>query len=83
MAGFFTRRIRSRTIAYELAVRLLDNISARTQLKGDALWGWLHDHPDVSEHDIVRLQRASGQARGRTKLIQLTRSISRIYKVLT
>lgn len=82
MAGFFTRRIRSRTIARELATRLLDDISTRTQLKGDSLWNWLHDHPDVSEHDIVRLQRASEQVSGRTKLIQLTRSISRIQKVL-
>lgn len=83
MAGFFTRRIKSRTIAHELATRLLDDVSTHTQLKGNSLWNWLHDHPDVSEHDIHRLQRASGQAPGRTKLIQLTRSINRIQKVLT
>ena len=82
MAGFFTRRIRSRAIARELAARLLEDISTRTQLKGDSLWNWLHDHPDISEHDILRLKRASGQVGGRTKLIQLTRSISRIQKVL-
>ena len=82
MAGFFTRRIRSRTIARELATRLLDDISTHTQLKGDSLWNWLHDHPDVSERDILRLRRASREARGKTKLIQLTRSISRIQKVL-
>jgi hypothetical protein len=82
MAGFFTRRIRPRAIAHELATRLVDDISNQTQLKGDSLWNWLHDHPDISEHDILRLQRASGQASGRTKLMQLTRSISRIQKVL-
>ena len=82
MAGFFTRRIRSSAIARELAMRLLDDISTHTQLKGDSLWNWLHDHPQVSEQDILRLRRASGQAGGRTKLILLTRSISRIHKVL-
>lgn len=82
MAGFFTRRLRSRIIARELAARLLDDISMQTQLKGDLLWSWLHDHPDIFDRDILRLQRASGQASGRTKLIPLTRSISRIHKVL-
>ena len=83
MAGFFTRRIKSRTIAHELATSLLEDISTQTQLKGNSLWSWLHDHPDVSEHDIHRLQRASERAPGRTKLIQLTRTINRIQKVLT
>ena len=83
MAGFFTRRIKSRTIAHELATRLLEDISVHTQLKGDSLWNWLHDHPDVSERDIRSLQRASGHTAGTTKLIQLTRSINRIQKVLT
>jgi hypothetical protein len=83
MAGFFTRRIKARTIAHELATRLLEDISVHTQLKGDSLWNWLHDHPDVSERDIRRLQRASGYTAGTTKLIQLTRSINRIQKVLT
>lgn len=82
MAGFFTRRIRSRIIARELAARLLDDISTHTQLKGEALWNWLHDHPDITGHDISRLQQAITQSRGRTKIIQLTRSISRIQKVL-
>jgi hypothetical protein len=83
MAGFFTRRIRSRTIARELATRLLEDAGDRTQLDGDALWNWLRDHPQVSEHDIRRLQRASGHAQGKTKLIPLTRSIHRIQKVLS
>ena len=83
MAGFFTRRIKSRTIAHELAARLLDDISTHTQLEGDSLWIWLHDHPDISGRDIQRLQRASGHTTGTTKLIQLTRSINRIQKVLT
>ena len=83
MAGFFTRRIKSRTIAHELATRLLEDISMQTQLSGDSLWNWLHDHPDVSERDIRSLQRASGHTAGTTKLIQLTRSINRIQKVLT
>jgi hypothetical protein len=82
-AGFFTRRIKPRTIAHELATRLLEDISVHTQLKGDSLWNWLHDHPDVSERDIRSLQRASGRSAGTTQLIQLTRSINRIQKVLT
>jgi len=82
MAGFFTRRIKARTIAHELATRLLEDISVHTQLKGDSLWNWLHDHPDVSERDIRSLQRASGRSAGTTQLIQLTRSINRIQKVL-
>ena len=81
-AGFFTRRIKPRTIAHELATRLLEDISVHTQLKGDSLWNWLHDHPDVSERDIRSLQRASGRSAGTTQLIQLTRSINRIQKVL-
>lgn len=83
MAGFFTRRIKPATIAYELATRLLQDISMHTQLSGDSLWNWLHDHPDVSQRDIQRLQKASGRWPGKTKLIQLTRSINRIQKVLT
>jgi hypothetical protein len=82
VAGFFTRRIKSHTMAHELATRLLDDLGAHTQLKGDYLWNWLHDHPGVSENDIHRLRRASGQAPGRTRLIQLTQSIHRIQKVL-
>jgi|GEM_PF-3876056 len=83
MAGFFTRRIRSRTVARELAKRLLEDVGDRTQLDGDALWNWLRDHPKVSDQDIRRLQRASGHARGKIKLIPLTRSIHRIQKVLS
>ena len=83
MAGFFTRRIKPATIAYELVTRLLEDISKHTQLSGDSLWSWLHDHPDVSQRDIQRLQKASGRSPGKTKLIQLTRSINRIQKVLT
>lgn len=83
MAGFFTRRIKPGTIAYKLATRLLEDISTHTQLNGDSLWNWLHDHPDVSERDIRRVQRASRRTPGTTKLIQLTRSINRIQKVLT
>ena len=83
IAGFLTRRINTRTVARELAGRLLDEISARTQLRGNDLWGWLHDHPRVARRDIELLQRASGQAPGRTKLVPLTRSIHRIQKVLS
>ena len=83
MAGFFTRRIKPATIAYELATRLLEDISAHTQLSGDSLWNWLHDHPDVSQRDIQRLHKASVCSPGKTRLIQLTRSINRIQKVLT
>jgi len=83
MAGFFTRRIKPRIIAHELATSMLEDISTRTQLHGDSLWNWLHDHPDVSERDIKSLQRASRRMPGTTKLIQLTRSINRIQKVLT
>jgi len=83
MAGFFTRRIKPATIAHELSTRLLENISTHTQLSGDSLWNWLHDHPDVSQRDIQRVQHASGRMPGKTKLIQLTRSINRIQKVLT
>lgn len=83
MAGFFTRRVRSRTLAKQLAQRLLEEISQRTQLEGELLWNWLHDHPDVSEHDLQRLRHASGHTPGRINLIQLTRSIDRIHKVLT
>lgn len=83
MAGFFTRRIKARTIARELAGRLVEDISSRTQLRGEAVWSWLQDHPDVSGHDIRRVQRAGGHLPGRTKLIQLTRSIHRIQKVLS
>jgi hypothetical protein len=83
MAGFFTRRIKPATIAYELATRLLEDISTHTQLSGDSLWNWLHDHPDVSRRDLQRLHKASGRSPGKTRLIQLTRSINRIQKVLT
>jgi hypothetical protein len=83
MAGFFTRRIKPAAIAHELAARLLEDISAHTQLSGDALWNWLHDHPDISQQDIQSLQRANGRTPGTAKLIQLTRSINRIQKVLT
>jgi hypothetical protein len=83
MAGFFTRRIRPRSIARELALRLLEDVSARTQLDSDAVWDWLNDHPGVSEYDIERLQRAAGHVQGSTKLIPLTRSIHRIQKVLS
>ena len=83
MAGFFTRRIKPRAIARKLAENLLEDISQHTRLEGESLWGWLDDHPDVSQHDLRRLQRASGYAPGRTNLIQLTRSIDRIHKVLT
>ena len=83
MAGFFTRRITSRAIARELATRLVEEISARTQLDGPAVWGWLQDHPAVAERDIHRLQRARGDAPGRTRLIPLSRSIHRIQKVLS
>ena len=83
MAGFFTRRINSRTIARELAASLMEEISRHTQLKGESVWHWLHDHPDISEHDIGRLKHASEHMSGTTKLIQLTRSINRIQKVLT
>ncbi len=83
MAGFFTRRIKQATIAHELAMRLLEDIGMHTQLNGDSIWDWLHDHPDVSQRDIRRLQKACGHSPGKTKLIQLTRSINRIQKVLT
>jgi hypothetical protein len=83
MAGFFARRIQSQTIAKYLAERLLERISEHTRLEGDSLWRWLDDHPYVAEQDIKRLQRASGYLPGRTKLIQLTRSIDRIHKVVT
>jgi hypothetical protein len=83
MAGFFTRRIKPAAIAHELATRLLENISTHTQLHGDSLWNWLHDHPDISQRDIQSLQHASGRVPGTIKLIQLTRSINRIQKVLT
>jgi hypothetical protein len=83
MAGFFTRRIKPAIIADELTTRLLEYISRHTQLSDDSLWNWLHDHPDVSQRDIQRLQKASGRSPGKTKLIQLTRSINRIQKVLT
>jgi len=83
MAGFFSRRIKPAAIAHELATRLLEDITTHTQLSGDALWNWLHDHPNISQQDIQGLQRASGHSPGKTKLIQLTRSISRIQKVLT
>lgn len=81
-AGFFTRRIKPRTIARELAVRTVDEISHQTQLHGEALWNWLQDHPDVTRQDVNVLQRASGYIRGRVKLFKLTRSIHRIHKVL-
>lgn len=83
MAGFFTRRIKPRAIAKKLAERLLEDISQHTRLEGESLWGWLNDHPDVSERDLRRLQRASGRVSGHTNLIQLTRSIERIHEVLT
>jgi len=83
MAGFFSRRVRSRTVAKKLAERLLEDIRQHTQLEGDSLWRWLHDHPGVSERDLRRLQRASGYVPGHIKLIQLTRCIDRIHKVLS
>jgi hypothetical protein len=83
MAGFFTRRIKPDTIAHELATRLLEDIGTHTQLSGDALWNWLHDHPDISQRDIQRLHKASRRTPGKTRLIQLTRTINRIQKVLT
>lgn len=83
MAGFFTRRIKARTVARELAGCLLDNVAQRTQLEGDSLWHWLHDHPGIAEQDVNRLRRASESRQGRINLIQLTRSIHRIEKVLS
>ncbi len=83
MAGFFTRRIKPAAIAHELATCLLEDISRHTQLKGDALWNWLHDHPDISQQDIQSLRQTSGRMPGTAKLVQLTRSIHRIKKVLT
>lgn len=81
-AGFVSRRVKARAIAQYLAARLLQALSQRTQLEGEALWHWLHDHPAVSTRDIYRLQRATGYASGSTKLVQLTRSIDRIHKVI-
>lgn len=81
-AGFFTRRIKPRIIARELAVRTVDDLSHQTQLHGEALWSWLQDHPGVMPQDINVLQRASGYIKGRAKLFKLTRSINRIHKVL-
>ena len=83
MAGFFTRRIKPSAIAGELADRLLEDIHRHTQLEGDSLWSWLQDHPNVQERDLRRLQRARGLVPGKTGLLQLTRSIHRIHKVLT
>lgn len=81
-AGFFTRRVKPRTIAEELAVRTVDEIGHQTQLHGKELWRWLLDHPDVTQQDVTLLQRASGYLSGRVKLFKLTRSINRIHKVL-
>ena len=81
-AGFVSRRIKAHALAHYLAARLLEELSQRTQLEGEALWHWLHDHPAVSTRDIRRLQRATGYVGGSTKLIQLTRSIDRIHKVI-
>lgn len=81
-AGFVSRRVKARALAHYLAARLLEELSQRTQLEGEALWHWLHDHPAVSTRDIRRLQRATGYVDGSTKLIQLTRSIDRIHKVI-
>jgi hypothetical protein len=83
MAGFFTRRIKPRAIAKKLAERLLEDISKQTQLEGESLWNWLDDHPEISERDLRRLQRANSNVSGKTKLIQLTRSIERIHRVLS
>ena len=83
MAGFFTRRVKPRAIAKELAERLLEDISHHTQLQGELLWVWLQDHPDVAQQDLRRLQRACAYAPGKARLIQLTRSIHRIHRVLT
>jgi len=83
MAGFFTRRIKPRAIAKKLAERLLEDISRQTQLEGESLWNWLDGHPEIRERDLRRLQQASGYTPGQTKLIQLTRSIDRIHRVLT
>ena len=81
-AGFVSRRVKAGALAHYLAARLLEELSQRTQLEGEALWHWLHDHPAVSARDIRRLQRATGYASGSTKLIQLTRTIDRIHKVI-
>ncbi|MGB5277912.1 MAG: DUF4350 domain-containing protein [Gammaproteobacteria bacterium] len=81
-AGFITRRVKPRALAKNLADRLLVEVSQRTRLKGEPLWRWLHDHPEISDADVRRLQRASGYRTGQTRLIQLTRSIDRIHKVL-
>jgi hypothetical protein len=81
-AGFASRRVKAGALAQYLAARLLKELSQRTQLEGEALWHWLYDHPAVSERDIRRLQRATGHVSGSVKLIQLTRSIDRIHKVI-
>ncbi len=81
-AGFASRRLKKRALARYLATRLLEELGQRTRLEGGALWRWLRDHPAVSEHDIRRLQRATGDVSGSVKLVQLTRSIDRIHKVI-
>lgn len=80
-AGFFSRRLKVRTVSKALSTALIDELKNRTQLKDKQFWDWLQDHPDVYDEDVVILKHASGEKNGKVKLIQLTQVINRIYRV--
>jgi len=80
-AGFFSRRVKTRTVAEALSLALIDELQKKTQLRGKELWNWLHDHADIHNDDIDTLKRASDYGKGNVSLIKLTQVIDRIYMV--
>ena len=79
VAGFLSRRVKNRAVAKALSMALIEELQAKTQLKGKQLWDWLQDHPDIFNDDVDLLKRACGYEKGKVKLMQLTQTINRIY----
>ena len=77
-AGFLSRRVKNKTVVKALSTALIEELQAKTQLKGKLLWNWLQDHPDIIKDDVKILKRACGYEKGNVKPMQLTQTINRI-----